>query len=70
MDSQTRLGVHEIAYCSEHGLHGERDDCFECGRWVEQVPMVWYGWMHVALVLGAVSGLLGGFAIGWVCAGG
>ena len=29
-----------IACCPEHGLHGQRDRCFECGRPVEQVPMV------------------------------
>ncbi len=26
-----------IAYCPEHGLHGFRDDCSECGKPVEQV---------------------------------
>lgn len=29
-----------IAYCPEHGLHGERDECFVCHRLVEQVQMV------------------------------
>lgn len=29
-----------IAYCPEHGLHGERPDCFVCGGPVEQVLMV------------------------------
>ena len=29
-----------IARCEEHGLHGERDECFVCGGGVEQVPMV------------------------------
>lgn len=29
-----------IARCPEHGLHGCRDTCFECGRPVERVPMV------------------------------
>ena len=29
-----------IARCPEHGLHGERTECFVCGRPVEQVPMV------------------------------
>lgn len=28
-----------IAYCPEHGLHGARDTCFECGKPVEQIPM-------------------------------
>lgn len=28
-----------IAECPEHGLHGEREDCFVCGGPVEQVPM-------------------------------
>lgn len=29
-----------IARCPEHGLHGQRDECFVCGGPVEQVPMV------------------------------
>ena len=29
-----------IARCPEHGLHGERQECFVCGGPVEQVPMV------------------------------
>jgi hypothetical protein len=29
-----------VAYCSEHGLHGERSECFVCGGEVEQVAMV------------------------------
>ncbi len=29
-----------IARCPEHGLHGCRTHCFECGVEVEQVPMV------------------------------
>lgn len=29
-----------IARCPEHGLHGERDECFVCGGPVEQVRMV------------------------------
>lgn len=38
-------GVHrpptvEIARCPEHGLHGERTECFVCGGDVERVPMV------------------------------
>jgi hypothetical protein len=28
-----------IACCPEHGFHGARDDCFECGSPVEQVPV-------------------------------
>jgi hypothetical protein len=28
-----------IAYCPEHGVHGERDKCWECWRPVEQIPM-------------------------------
>ena len=31
--------VVEVAYCPEHGLHGERDTCFVCGEPVQQVPM-------------------------------
>lgn len=30
----------KIAYCSEHGLHGQRDTCFECGAPAQQIPMV------------------------------
>lgn len=30
----------QIARCPEHGLHGERDECFVCGGPVEQVKMV------------------------------
>lgn len=29
-----------IARCPEHGLHGERTECFVCGGPVEQVPML------------------------------
>lgn len=29
-----------FARCPEHGLHGERDDCFVCSGPVEHVPMV------------------------------
>lgn len=29
-----------IARCPEHGLHGEREECFVCGGPVEQVEMV------------------------------
>jgi hypothetical protein len=32
-----------IARCPEHGLHGERQDCFECGTPVEQVEVVTLG---------------------------
>jgi hypothetical protein len=28
-----------IAYCPEHGLHGLRDTCFECGGPVEHIAM-------------------------------
>lgn len=33
--------VVHIALCAEHGLHGERDECFVCGGPVEQVPMIY-----------------------------
>ena len=29
-----------FAWCAEHGLHGCRTRCYECGVEVEQVPMV------------------------------
>lgn len=32
--------VIHIARCAEHGLHGERVTCFECGHAAEQVPMI------------------------------
>jgi hypothetical protein len=30
----------KIARCPEHGLHGERTECYVCGGPVEQVEMV------------------------------
>jgi hypothetical protein len=33
-------GVVEIACCPEHGLHGCRSACFECGGPVDQMPMI------------------------------
>lgn len=33
-------GPADIAWCPEHGLHGARDTCFECGKPVEQIRMV------------------------------
>lgn len=33
-------GPAKIAWCSEHGLHGARSECFECGKPVEQIPMI------------------------------
>lgn len=33
-------GLVSIARCREHGLHGERTECFICGGPVEQVAMV------------------------------
>jgi hypothetical protein len=32
--------IFNIARCAEHGLHGCRTRCFECGEEAEQVPMV------------------------------
>jgi hypothetical protein len=29
-----------IAWCPEHGLQGDRDECFKCGRQVEEVELV------------------------------
>lgn len=29
-----------IARCPEHGLHGDRSDCFVCGGPVDRVPMI------------------------------
>ena len=48
----------EIVYfarCPEHGLHGCRTRCFECGEEVEQVPMV------AAETVARVSGVLDEF---------
>jgi hypothetical protein len=33
-------GPADIAWCPEHGLHGARDTCFECGKPVEQIRMI------------------------------
>ena len=33
-------GSVKIAYCINHGLHGQRQSCFECNGPVKQVPMV------------------------------
>ncbi len=33
-------GPADIAWCDEHGLHGARDHCFECGKLVEQIRML------------------------------
>lgn len=33
------MSVVNIARCPEHGLHGERTECFICGADVEQVEM-------------------------------
>lgn len=38
--SVLEIGVVHIARCPEHGLHGQRTECFVCGGPVEQVPMV------------------------------
>lgn len=43
-------GQANIAWCPEHGLHGARDTCFECGEPVEQIPMV-----PLAEVQGAIA---------------
>lgn len=32
--------VAPVAFCGEHGLHGGRSDCFECGHPAEKVTMV------------------------------
>jgi hypothetical protein len=34
-----RRAIH-IARCPEHGIHGERDECFVCGGPVQKLPMV------------------------------
>lgn len=48
------LGVVNVAWCPEHGLHGQRTQCHVCGGPVEQVPMV-----SVSAVDGpSVTGLL------------
>jgi hypothetical protein len=33
-------GPADIAWCDEHGLHGSRRECFECGKSVEQIRML------------------------------
>lgn len=59
---EVRAHPHDIAYCQTHGLHGEREECFECGRDVEQMPMVWIGLMPWAFTLGFFVGALVTFA--------
>jgi hypothetical protein len=34
-----------VPRCPEHGLQGQRDDCFECGGRVEQIPLVSADWL-------------------------
>lgn len=34
------VSIVNIARCAEHGLHGERHECFVCGGEVEQVAMI------------------------------
>lgn len=36
----TPAAVYLIAECPEHGLHGQREECFVCGKPVRQVRMV------------------------------
>src|SRR5438552_3592723 len=33
-------GQQDFARCVEHGLHGQRKRCYECGEEAEQVPFV------------------------------
>ena len=51
-------GVANIAWCPEHGLHGARDTCFECGKPVEQIPMLEVG--RLGEVRGALRALVKG----------
>lgn len=44
-----------VARCPEHGLHGERDDCFVCGGEVEQVAL-----LSAERVRGEVDALVAG----------
>ncbi len=34
------LEAAHIAWCPDHGLHGERTACFVCGGPVAQLPMI------------------------------
>jgi NTP pyrophosphatase (non-canonical NTP hydrolase) len=45
------MSVVRIARCPEHGLHGERAECFVCGQPVEQVPMVPFGAVSAATAM-------------------
>jgi hypothetical protein len=38
--SVSGVSIVNIARCAEHGLHGERSECFICGGPVEQVSMM------------------------------
>lgn len=50
--SPDRSDVVTIARCPEHGLHGERTECFVCGGPVEQVRMVPAEFVEGAVVAG------------------
>lgn len=34
------IGAVFIARCPDHGLHGQRDECFDCNQPVDQIPYV------------------------------
>lgn len=47
-----------IARCPEHGLHGERQDCFVCGKPVEQATMIEVSRDDVGLLIDGVASMV------------
>lgn len=47
--AQVREAAMDFACCPEHGLHGARSECFDCGAEVFQVPMVSLGFALTAV---------------------
>lgn len=44
------MSIVNIARCPEHGLHGERTECFVCRGPVEKVPMLAWDHAHAAML--------------------
>lgn len=54
--------IARMADCPEHGLHGEREACFDCGREVDHPIYVALRWVLIVLVVTAALA----FAAGWL----
>lgn len=44
-----------VARCPEHGLHGERTDCYVCEGPVEQVPMLEVSYEDLGMLIEGVA---------------